>query len=247
MKFGFASILAAGVMAVVLPSAQSAPRPLLPDLGVAPLQHMLIEKTLLGRKRLRFTTSVANVGQGPVGIVAVRLKLGSPFLVWQEIQRADGSSYRIAIPAAEMVYVGSEEHGHWHLRGAARYELRRLPDLRQVRRRVKRGFCLYDSSAYRLRLAGAAPQALYGRDRCGPKHALVLDTGLSVGWKDDYYWRIPGQQMDITTLPNGRYRLYAKADPLNRVRESDERNNVTWVDIHIGDQIVRVLGRSQRV
>jgi hypothetical protein len=55
--------------------------------------------------------------------------------------------------------------------------------------------------------------------------------GVSVGWKDDYYWRIPGQEIDITSLPNGKYRLLVEVDPRNYFRETNERNNVTWVDL----------------
>ena len=58
--------------------------------------------------------------------------------------------------------------------------------------------------------------------------------GTSVGWKDDYYWRIPGQAMDITALPAGKYRLRVTVDPENWLQESNERNNVTWVDLEIG-------------
>jgi hypothetical protein len=55
--------------------------------------------------------------------------------------------------------------------------------------------------------------------------------GVSVGWKDDYYWRIPGQEIDITSLPTGKYRLLVEVDPRNYFRETNERNNVTWVDL----------------
>ena len=72
--------------------------------------------------------------------------------------------------------------------------------------------------------------------------------GTSVGWKDDYYWRIPGQAMDITNLPLGKYRLSVKVDPRNWFRESNERNNLSWIDIEIDDSLtVKVLGRSPKL
>jgi len=146
-----------------------------------------------------------------------------------------------------MVFAGSPDHGHWHVQDVARYQLRRLSDSVRVRARVKRGFCFYDSSVHRASLAGVPSKPAYPRSACGPKHALRLATGVSVGWRDDYYWRIPGQQMDITTLPNGRYRLLVRADPQNWFRESNERNNVTWVDLEIGRTSVKALGRSPRL
>ena len=57
--------------------------------------------------------------------------------------------------------------------------------------------------------------------------------GLSPGWQDPYTWTLPDQRLDITGLPDGRYRLVAMADPNNWFRETNERNNTTWVDIEL--------------
>jgi lysyl oxidase len=219
----------------------------LPDLGVAPLEHMLIETTSDGKKRLRFTTSIANVGAGPIEIVASRRKRGTNFAVSQRIRRADGSAYLVATPDVRMVFEGGESHGHWHARGVVRYELRRLGDLTTVKIRLKRGFCFYDSRPYRRSLPAAPKSEVYPRGGCGKKTALEIKSGLSVGWLDVYYWRIPGQEMDVTALPNGKYRLFAKADPKNWFQERNERNNATWVDLQIGPQLVKVLGRGPRI
>lgn len=221
---------------------------MLPDLGVAPIPTPLIERTSTGEQRLRFTVSIANVGKGSMVAAGARPALGTSFVTWQQIQRADGSVYRVKTPGVHMVFVGSTDHGHWHVHGAARYELRRLGEDRPLRIRLKRGFCLYDSTPYELSLPGAPKKAKYPRDACGKKRDLKFAMGVSVGWKDDYYWRILGQEMDITELPKGKYRLLAKADPRNWWRESDELNNVTWVDIEIDDTlIVKVLRRSPRL
>ena len=88
--------------------------------------------------------------------------------------------------------------------------------------------------------------AKYPREGCGTKASLFLRTGVSVGWKDDYFWRIIGQKLDVTNLPNGRYRLINRVDPRNWFHESNDRNNTTWVDIEIGDRVVKVVGRSPR-
>ena len=75
------------------------------------------------------------------------------------------------------------------------------------------------------------------RDRCSRKtpatgaRRSALEMGLSPGWQDPYTWLLPDQRLDITGLPDGKYRLVAKADPNNWFRETDERNNVTWVDL----------------
>lgn len=54
--------------------------------------------------------------------------------------------------------------------------------------------------------------------------------------------------MDVTNLPHGRYRLLVKVDPRNWFRESNERNNVAWIDFVLSDSLlVKVLGRSPRL
>jgi hypothetical protein len=249
MRWLLAPVLGALVVTALPLSAGAGSAPSrLPDLGVAPLQHMLIQLTAEGRKRLRFTTSIANVGAGPIEVVASRPKLGSEWTgVAQRILRTDGSSSLVSTPDVKLVFVGSSSHGHWHVRGGALYELRRIGGGPKVRTRVKRGFCFFDSNPYRGSLPGAPAKAAYPRVACGKKRARKIAMGISIGWRDDYYWRISGQAMDITSLPIGKYRLVVKVDPRNWFRESNERNNVAWVDLQIGDQLVKVLGRNPRL
>jgi Lysyl oxidase len=229
------------------PATGQRPGQLLPDLGVAPLQHLTVARTAEGRTLLRFTTRIANVGRGPLEIAASRRSRGAPFVAHQRIQSTGGSSSLVRTPGVRMVFVGSPAHGHWHVRGAARYELSRLDDGEVVRIRLKRGFCFYDSDPYRLTLPGAPDRFVYPRSGCGARSALRLHMGLSIGWLDTYYWRIPGQAVDLTGLPDGRYRLAVKADPRNWFRETNERNNRSWVDLELRDGTVRVLRRSPRV
>lgn len=236
-------VLAVVAGAVSRPSGAAAPTPRLPDLVVAPPRQILIATEFNRRKWLHFTTSIANVGQGAIEVDAARTRSG-PWTVWQRIVRSDGSSSRVTLPQVRFVYQGSPDHGHWHIHGAARYELWRQGKIAKIR--TKRGFCLYDSSPYRPGLPGASRKSVYPRSGCGTKESRRLDTGVSVGWKDDYFWRITGQRLDVTNLPNGRYRLVNRVDPRNWFRESNDRNNTTWVDLEIGDRIVKVLGRSRR-
>lgn len=245
-----AGILVLGLLlALPAPSPASGRQsgPLLPDLGVAPLGHFTVARTAGGRTLLRFTTRIANVGHGPLELVATRRARASEFATRQRIRRAGGGSTLVPTPGVRMVFVGSPAHGHWHVRGAARYELSRLGDGEVVRIRLKRGFCFYDSDPYRMTLAAAPRRFVYPRSGCGARSALQLDMGLSVGWVDTYYWRIPGQAVDLTGLPDGRYRLAVKADPRNWFRERNERNNRTWVDLRLHDGAVEVVGRSPRL
>ena len=57
--------------------------------------------------------------------------------------------------------------------------------------------------------------------------------GLSPGWSDPYPWALPDQRLDVTGLEDGVYRLWATADPGGWFRETNERNNLTWVDLRL--------------
>jgi hypothetical protein len=57
--------------------------------------------------------------------------------------------------------------------------------------------------------------------------------GLSVGWGDEYAATLPDQLIDITNVDQGRYRLMVAADTQNWFAETNEANNVTWVDLQL--------------
>jgi hypothetical protein len=56
------------------------------------------------------------------------------------------------------------------------------------------------------------------------------------------------QQIDVSDLPDGRYRLRAAADPFGWFDELDEANNEAWTDLELfseeGIPAVRILGTS---
>ena len=68
--------------------------------------------------------------------------------------------------------------------------------------------------------------------------------GLSVGWGDEYQWYVLGQTIEIGSIPDGRYRLRAIADPGDLIAELDETNNVTWTII---DLVTRDVHRRVEV
>ena len=70
--------------------------------------------------------------------------------------------------------------------------------------------------------------------------------GLSAGWGDRYGSKLPDQYIDITGLPDGRYRLRATADASNWFKESDEKNNKTWVDLDVSHSQGRTMTKVAR-
>jgi hypothetical protein len=100
---------------------------------------------------------------------------------------------------------------------------------------------------HNLTLPGAPQSAVYVvPPSCSPGQPDTLSTGmgLSVGWADTYHANIAFQYVDITGLPNGKYRLTATADPNNQAIESDYSNNSVWAKLEINSNSVRVLQTS---
>ena len=71
------------------------------------------------------------------------------------------------------------------------------------------------------RLPGSPNSGYYPRGGCDEHSTL----GVSVGWEDEYYYGLPGQELNVTGVKAGRYCLVSTADPDNLLRESDNSNN----------------------
>jgi hypothetical protein len=65
--------------------------------------------------------------------------------------------------------------------------------------------------------------------------------GLSVGWGDQYDYTDPGENIDITSLPDGIYWLRSIADPNHVLQDSNLANNVTDTQLRISGNTVTVL------
>jgi hypothetical protein len=243
MKRPAARILVGLAVAAVLvtgrPPAAVAAADRLPDLGMARLQDFSIDTTTIpGRRLLRFTTVIVNIGVGPFETVGSRPDTSVPELsVTQRIFNDAGSSREVSTPA--VMFWAGDGHDHWHVRDAEAYELVRLDNGRRVGTGVKEGFCYFDNTAYRPWLAGAPSAPVY--EGCGTAGDLTVTTGLSIGWGDTYpAWRTL-QWIDITGLNSGRYRLRATADPANWFAETNNANNSTWVKLKLTSSGVTVL------
>jgi Lysyl oxidase len=213
----------------------------LPDLGMGALTNLSIDTTTIsGHRLLRFRTLIANVGAGPFETIGSRQDTSvSEMTVSQRIYD-DTGSYRETGTSAVMFYSG-DGHDHWHVRDAEAYELRRLDNGVRVGTGAKHGFCYYDNARYRLSLAGAPPDPVYTASGCGTQSDLTVTTGLSVGWGDIYAATLPFQWIDITGLKPGHYRLQATADPQNSFLESNDNNNMTWVNIQLKSSSVKIV------
>ena len=220
--------------------------PRIPDLRMGHTQDFKIRTVADGRRLLRFTAIMVNVGAGPFEAHGQRPDTDTPTMaVTQRIYNAAGGYRDVRTPAA--MFFSGDGHDHWHIEDLQRYTLRGLdgqtPD--SVRSGAKQGFCVQDFYGWNGTLPGAPERAEYRANHmCGEipeQEALEVPMGLSVGWSDIYGYYLPKQYVDITGLPPGRYRLYAVANWRGDFEESRERNNYTWTKIELRGNKVRVL------
>jgi hypothetical protein len=216
----------------------------LPDLGMARLSNLSI-RTSNGRRLLRYSTTIVNVGSGRFEAYGQRASTGDATMAVSQRLYDDAGGWRDISTAAVMVFAG-DGHYHWHVHDLEQSELFSLGNGSRVGTSAKRGFCFWDNVRYRLTLPGAPQSPVYGESGCGDAGSLSTAMGLSVGWGDIYPASLPDQYLDITGLPSGRYRLLVTADPFGWFTESSESNNVTWVDLDISSWRLRVIAYGPR-
>jgi lysyl oxidase len=237
---------AAGGVPVAAASRLS-PVELMPDLVTRPFTGITIQHSD-GRLLLRFGTIVGNQGLGVLELRPRRLDcdgdgdFANDRLAIQRIYEdtdASGSFERGTDLIARTVTVGCmvfhPAHDHWHLQRFARYALRSIGSGEIVAASPKVSFCVRDSLPVFPDLPGFISTLYYGQ--C----ARNSITGLSVGWADLYDASLPGQDLDVTGLPNGRYCLTAEVDPRDGIDEADESNNDRSALLRLRDGTVEKL------
>ena len=245
------ALAALGVTLAGQPPANAGPagEDLLPDVIVRPLSEIRIEKSA-GVKLLRFASIIGNRGAGVLELnpdSAARSAVndcdgdGDPLNDRQAFQRlyrdadTDGVFTRGVDTVFSRRYAGCSmfhaEHGHWHFEEFARYRLVKPKSGRVVAASEKVSFCVRDSVRFTTTLPGSPPAPHFGA--CSQDSV----TGLSIGWADYYASNLPGQELDIRGLPDGRYCLRTWADPGGRLVESRDGNNGR-------STVLRIVGRT---
>lgn len=208
--------------------------PKMPDLVTLPLFDLLVATDEQGNEALRFSTTIANIGTGPL-LIRARRAFGwnDQWNVVQWFEEPDGQESG-RLTGANMVF-GGHGHEHWHIKFGAAYRLL-SEDGRQLASQTKAGYCFFDQVAVATDLPGAPAESVYSNELCGKTGATSVEMGMSVGWSDPYFWQLEDQHVVISGMADGRYRLVADADPDGWLSETDETNNGTWVIFDLGTQ-----------
>lgn len=235
------------------PTATSTPTEpdglLRPDLVALRASELTIQTRRDGR-RLRFTSSLANVGVGPLEVRPNRSyacppgQHNSTQVIYLDANGNERYNRRLDTEVTRrragcMVY--HPFHRHWHFKASARYTLldpgAEEPVVVSVRRKVS--FCLRDSARVPVRL-GTWPYA-----EAYPSCRKRSPQGISVGWMDVYENFLAGQSLQLPRrLEDGVYCLQTVVDPLDQLVETDDANNSSVKALAIkGD---RVLRRDQK-
>jgi hypothetical protein len=205
---------------------------MLPDLMPKPQLNVTTER-LVDRWYIRFSTIIVNIGDGEFLLRATRQFVPANWTAEQLIPHSGGGAE--AIPIDAQLAWGGDGHGHWHV---VRVATVRLVPLDEAGRPVgevvatdsKIGFCFYDHTH---ELGRGPEEDVYSADTCGEEDDSLLGMGLSPGWNDTYRQSLPGQSIEVTGLPDGKYRLFTDVDEHAWFREVTRENNRTWIDIDL--------------
>jgi hypothetical protein len=189
-------------------------------------------------RQFRYTHLSYNGGSGPLVIRPVYNPASGHYQGYQEIYYYQSNSWTLVRtnPVAG-AFIFHPEHGHFHFPFAQFGLYHRNPDGSVgalVGLSEKNGFCIADSYLYNPDLPNAGAFGFAGGG-CSDPTTL---RGLSIGAVDEYNYLDPGQSISIPGLPDGNYWLRAIADPDNYLRESNETNNETYMEVTItGDTV----------
>jgi hypothetical protein len=179
-----------------------------------------------GSRTLRFSTTVLNAGDGPLDLHGTFDDATGTFTTTQRVLQSDGSIAEYEVGR----FMFHPDHAHWHFEDFTELEVWTHGsdgDLDELMVSTgKATFCAVDE----VPVEPDAPAPAYLECGSGAQ-------GISAGWSDTYGAELPGQELDITGLEDGRYALRSTVDPAGRLVESDDENNdiIAYVEIAGGD------------
>lgn len=197
------------------------------------------------RRCLRFAVGPQNTGAGPLELKFTRNdEVTTDAAMEQRIHYSDGSTQMRDAGESEF----HKAHGHFHLKGFARFTLLRVVDrqtgeMKQAGTGNKAGFCLVDMRIARWRKFDQA-RSFTARSNCMPVGGKA-EIGLSAGWTDIYGPELSGNYIDVGNNPDGFYVLRTEVDSGGFILESNEDDNVGYSYIELKGSTVRLIERGR--
>ncbi len=238
LRLGLAAVLlgTAACTGSAVGSAGGLPRLLLPDLDQRPPLAVAVRRggPPSHHPLLVFTSSVENVGYGPLLVEGRRATLRARTMRATQLVQVRGGGVRRIDGVGRLRYNVNPSHSHWHLQPFERYELRTLDGAQIVRDR-KSGFCLTSDHQSPLPAQGhAASRPLRGNDCARNKRrAKRLLEGIAVGWGDIYIPAKEGQSIDLVGYAPGVYDLVHRVNVGRVLRETRYANDASSVRIRL--------------
>ena len=138
--------------------------------------------------------------------------------------------------AGTMSFVRGEDDNDWHFKQFAQYRLLNGAKT-NVLRSHKEGFCIAPTDLVNAFLPGAPWQINFDSffsGGCGQQTALSVQEAMPVGWGDTYFQDRPGEDFNITNVPNGTYYIEIVANPEKVLHETNMSNDVSLRKIILG-------------
>lgn len=247
---GVAQPLARDVAALAAVPTVTKPDPsTMPNLVALPAWQIAIHRESK-RDVLTFNATIWNAGPAPFTIDGFRRPGSDVMEAYEYFFDAAGDVVGRA-PAGTMFYDNGRGHHHWHLRQLASYTL--LGPSGRVVLSQKQSFCIAPTDPVDLTVPGAemSPSAFeglgFGGSTCDlyDPAAIWLREALPAGWGDTYSQYVAGQAFDVTDLPNGRYRIEVRVNPLGELTETTTADDAAFRVIrlsgHPGARRVKVF------
>jgi len=201
----------------------------LPDLVPLPSENIAVRHQGTADV-MRFNSTMANLGSGPLRVEGFRA--GAPDGQMLAYQVLFHNGVEVARQRAGTLVLDEEEQ-EWHFDNLARYQLVDGTGT-VVASSGKIGFCMADVHQLDATRPGFVVPDQTGFIGCqGPLSRSVRET-LDPGWGDEYDQVTPEQELDVTGVPNGTYRIEILADPDRKLREATRDNNVSFRTVVLG-------------
>ena len=229
----------------------------LPDIRAVVPEKLLIQREHK-RDMLRFSNSIANTGPGNWQVrrgialsaetdpeltayaISLGLDISELAVTSQELLHPDGSIAAVIHDAALSEY--HPEHKHFHIGETAEFSIEHHNTLTGQWDSitgldiVKTTFCLIDVN--QIQSTGSSDPNEYTIIKSPAKANVYNDCfadvqGIQSGWIDRYSHSLQGQEVDVTSLAAGTYRLKVTVNPSNWFLESDYSNNISTIGFEL--------------